>query len=74
MGVGRGFGKADDIALASALAKALQGEVGCSRPIAEGEGWMEHDRYIGVFRGDLRCRCLCRCRYFRANPAYGGCG
>lgn len=48
VGVGRGFGKADDIALASALAKALQGEVGCSRPIAEGEGWMEHDRYIGV--------------------------
>ncbi|MCM2368107.1 MULTISPECIES: FAD-binding protein [Proteus] len=48
VGVGRGFAKADDIALASALAKALQGEVGCSRPIAEGEGWMEHDRYIGV--------------------------
>lgn len=48
VGVGRGFGKADDIALATALAKALQGEVGCSRPIAEGEGWMEHDRYIGV--------------------------
>ncbi|OAT44903.1 electron transfer flavoprotein, alpha subunit [Proteus hauseri ATCC 700826] len=48
VGVGRGFAKADDIALATALAKALQGEVGCSRPIAEGEGWMEHDRYIGV--------------------------
>lgn len=48
VGVGRGFAKEEDIALATALAKALQGEVGCSRPIAEGEGWMEHDRYIGV--------------------------
>lgn len=48
VGVGRGFGKQEDIALAAALAKAVHGEVGCSRPIAEGEGWMEHERYIGV--------------------------
>lgn len=48
VGVGRGFGKQQDIALATALAQAIQGEVGCSRPIAEGEGWMEHQRYIGV--------------------------
>ncbi|PWC17937.1 electron transfer flavoprotein subunit alpha [Brenneria roseae subsp. roseae] len=48
VGIGRGFSKQEDIALAEALAKAIHGEVGCSRPIAEGEGWMEHGRYIGV--------------------------
>ncbi len=26
----------------------LNAEVGCSRPIAEGENWMERERYIGV--------------------------
>lgn len=26
----------------------LGAEVGCSRPIAEGENWMERERYIGV--------------------------
>ena len=48
VGVGRGFAKQDDLALASELAAAIGGEVGCSRPIAEGEGWVEHERYIGV--------------------------
>lgn len=46
--IGRGISRQEDIALAEALAQAIHGEVGCSRPIAEGEGWMEHDRYIGV--------------------------
>ena len=30
------------------LAGVLGAEVGCSRPIAEGENWMERERYIGV--------------------------
>lgn len=30
------------------LAAVLGAEVGCSRPIAEGENWMERERYIGV--------------------------
>ena len=30
------------------LAAVLNAEVGCSRPIAEGENWMERERYIGV--------------------------
>ncbi|MFK0554848.1 FAD-binding protein [Escherichia coli] len=29
-------------------AAVLNAEVGCSRPIAEGENWMERERYIGV--------------------------
>ncbi len=48
VGVGRGIAKKEDIALAEGLAQALGGEIGCSRPIAEGEGWMGHERYIGV--------------------------
>ena len=37
IGVGRGFAQKEDLGLAEALAKALNAEVGCSRPIAEGE-------------------------------------
>lgn len=46
--VGRGFAKKEDIALAESLARALGAELACSRPIAEGEHWMERERYIGV--------------------------
>lgn len=48
IGVGRGLAKKDDIAMIEKLAVAIGAEVGCSRPIAEGEGWMTTDRYIGV--------------------------
>lgn len=46
--VGRGFEKEEDLQYAKDLAAALNGEVGCTRPIAEGSGWMSHERYIGV--------------------------
>ena len=46
--VGRGFAKKEDLALAENLARAIGAELGCSRPVAEGEGWMERERYIGV--------------------------
>lgn len=48
IGVGRGFSKQEDLKLADDLAAVLGAEVGCSRPIAEGEQWMERERYIGV--------------------------
>ncbi|MGD9809682.1 MAG: electron transfer flavoprotein subunit alpha/FixB family protein [Deferribacterales bacterium] len=48
VGAGRGFGKQEDLSMAEQLASALGGEFGCSRPIAEGEGWMDISRYIGV--------------------------
>ena len=48
VGVGRGFAKEEDLALARDLAAAINAEVGCSRPIAEGEHWMERERYVGV--------------------------
>lgn len=46
--VGRGFAKKEDLSLAGDLASAIGGDVGCSRPIAEGEGWMEREVYVGV--------------------------
>ena len=48
VGVGRGFSKEEDLHLARELAAAIDAEVGCSRPIAEGEHWMERERYVGV--------------------------
>lgn len=48
VGVGRGFANKEDIVLAEELAVSFDAEVGCTRPIAEGEGWMDTARYIGV--------------------------
>lgn len=46
--VGRGLKAKDDLAMIEELAKVLEAEVGCSRPLAEGENWLEHERYIGI--------------------------
>ena len=46
--VGRGLKVQADLALAEALAKALDADLACSRPLAEGLGWFSHDRYVGV--------------------------
>lgn len=48
VGCGRGFRAEDDLAMARDLATVLGAELGCSRPIAEGQGWLEKDRYIGI--------------------------
>ncbi|MEM0673787.1 electron transfer flavoprotein subunit alpha [Dickeya oryzae] len=48
IGVGRGLASQDDLRMVQGLATAIGAEVGCSRPIAEGEHWMERERYIGV--------------------------
>jgi len=48
VGVGRGFGKREDLALAEQLARMLGAEIGCSRPLAEGVDWLPRERYIGV--------------------------
>lgn len=48
IGVGRGFGSAENLSLAQELAAAIGGEVGCSRPVAEEEKWMPKEAYIGV--------------------------
>lgn len=48
VGVGRGFMNEEDLELARDLAKAIGGEVGCTRPLVEGHGWMDRDSYLGV--------------------------
>jgi len=52
--VGRGFEAEEDLQLAYGLAKALEAEVGCTRPIAEASKWMSRERYIGVSGVTLR--------------------
>ncbi|MEG0324382.1 MAG: FAD-binding protein, partial [Raoultibacter sp.] len=46
--VGRGIQNKEDLALIDSLAAVLEAEVGCTRPIAEGQDWMSRERYIGV--------------------------
>lgn len=48
VGVGRGIGSQENVARAGELAAALGGELACSRPIAEGLGWLAKNRYLGV--------------------------
>ncbi|MBU4214862.1 MAG: electron transfer flavoprotein subunit alpha/FixB family protein [Actinobacteria bacterium] len=48
VGVGRGFAAEADLDLARAVAARLGAELACSRPIAEGVGWMPTERYLGV--------------------------
>ncbi|MBM7824792.1 electron transfer flavoprotein alpha subunit [Arcanobacterium pluranimalium] len=45
---GRGFAKEEDLELARELAQAIDAEVGCSRPLAEGAGWLDRDAYVGI--------------------------
>ncbi|MCF2706861.1 electron transfer flavoprotein subunit alpha/FixB family protein [Arcanobacterium haemolyticum] len=45
---GRGFKAKEDLKLAEDLAGALEAEVACSRPLAEGTEWLPRDRYIGI--------------------------
>lgn len=46
--IGRGISKQEDIKMAEELCSVIKAELGCSRPIAEGEKWMKHERYIGI--------------------------
>jgi electron transfer flavoprotein alpha subunit len=47
IGVGRGLKAKEDLAMIEELAQALEAEIACSRPVAEGLNWMGKDRYIG---------------------------
>jgi electron transfer flavoprotein alpha subunit len=48
VGVGRGLKARADLALVEGLATALDAELGCTRPLAEGLEWVAKDRYIGI--------------------------
>ncbi len=47
IGVGRGLGAKEDLALITELAGAADAEIACTRPLAEGMAWLDRDRYIG---------------------------
>jgi electron transfer flavoprotein alpha subunit len=44
---GRGIGKKDNVSVIHALAKALRGEMGASRPVVDA-GWIEHSHQVGT--------------------------
>lgn len=46
--VGRGLANKEDLEMARRLAKALGGEIGCTRPVAEDLHWMPEESYIGI--------------------------
>lgn len=46
--VGRGLEKQDDLQLASDLAKVLEGEVACTRPLSYEQNWLPEDSMIGI--------------------------
>lgn len=46
--VGRGIEKREDLALARQLADVLEGEIGCTRPIAEEFHWLPEELCIGL--------------------------
>ena len=45
---GRGFKKKEDFSLLEDLAGALNGEIGCSRPIAADLKWLSEDHWVGL--------------------------
>jgi electron transfer flavoprotein alpha subunit len=45
---GRGLAKQEDLAMVEDLARTLEAEIGCTRPLAEGLDWLPRERYIGV--------------------------
>ena len=44
---GRGIGKKDNVPVIAALAKALGGELGATRPVVDA-GWVEHSHQVGT--------------------------
>lgn len=46
--VGCGLKNQRDLAMIEAFARASRSEIACSRPLAEGLGWMNRDRYVGM--------------------------
>lgn len=46
--VGRGLAAEEDLEMCNQLAKAIDGEVGCSRPVAENNKWLPKSSYMGI--------------------------
>ena len=48
VGVGRGIAAEEDLQMVRDLCGKMGAELGCSRPVAEAEGWLPREAYIGV--------------------------
>lgn len=48
IGVGRGFGRKENLHYAQELAQSLDGEIACSRPITEDFHWLPEEQYVGI--------------------------
>jgi electron transfer flavoprotein alpha subunit len=48
VGVGKGLARQEDLAIIENLARALRGEVGCTRALAADFQWLPEDRLIGL--------------------------
>ncbi|MDR1185484.1 MAG: electron transfer flavoprotein subunit alpha/FixB family protein [Coriobacteriales bacterium] len=48
IGVGRGIGTEENLEKVKRYAHRIGAETACTRPIAEGSGWMSRNRYLGV--------------------------
>ena len=46
--VGRGLAAEEDLEMCRNLAKALDAEIGCSRPVAENNKWLPKASYLGI--------------------------
>ena len=46
--VGRGLAAEEDLELCRKLAKVLDAEIGCSRPVAENNKWLPKSSYLGI--------------------------
>jgi len=46
--VGRGLNKKEDLALVEALAKTLNAEIGCTRPLSHDWHWLSEQREVGL--------------------------
>lgn len=52
--VGRGLEQSTDLEMISQLARSIDGQVGCTRPISEELHWLEEDRCIGLSGQQIR--------------------
>lgn len=48
VGVGLGLDKQEDLELIQQLADKLGAEIGCTRDVSEGRGWLPKEQYIGI--------------------------
>ena len=69
VGVGRGLTSKDQLALAEALAGALDAEIACSLSLCDDYRWFEHGR-VWALLPSVSPRALCVGGYFGSAPAY----